>query len=141
MVIREVEPLARTLASESTVVAAYPYASREDPDALRFAQEDPRRLLAQHSDGALIDEAQNLPELFSFLQESSIVHWATGPFVLTGSQHFGLVQRIAQSLAGWVGFVNLLRFSAGKLLKSVDEAFLRGGYPPIFDMPAAPERW
>lgn len=165
MVAREAEPLARTLAREFKVVAivgprqsgkttlakaafaAKPYASLEDPDLLRFAQEDPRRFLGQYPDGALIDEAQRCPELFSYLQGIVDRRREAGQFVLTGSQHFGLVQRITQSLAGRVGFVNLLPFSAselqagGWLPASLDSALLLGGYPPVFDMPAAPERW
>ena len=165
MVVREAEPLARTLAREFKVVAivgprqsgkttlarevfaAKPYASLEDPDLLGFAQEDPRRFLGQYPGGALIDEAQRCPELFSYLQAIVDRRRVAGQFVLTGSQHFGLVQRITQSLAGRVGFVNLLPFSAPELLAggwlpaSLDAALLHGGYPPVFDMPASPERW
>ena len=165
MVTREAEPLVRTLAREFKVVAivgprqsgkttlakavfaAKPYASMEDPDQLQFAQEDPRGFLAQHPGGAVIDEAQRCPELFSYLQGVVDRNRDAGQFVLTGSQHFGLVQRITQSLAGRVGFVNLLPFSAPELLSagwlpaSLDAALLHGGYPPVFDMPASPERW
>ena len=129
------------------VFEAKPYASLEDPDLLRFAQEDPRRFLGQYPGGAVIDEAQRCPELFSYLQGVVDQRRDAGQFVLTGSQHFGLVQRITQSLAGRVGFVNLLPFSAPELLAggwlpaSLDAALLRGGYPPVFDMPASPERW
>ena len=165
MVTREAEPLVRTLAREFKVVAivgprqsgkttlakavfaAKPYASMEDPDQLQFAQEDPRGFLAQYPGGAVIDEAQRCPELFSYLQGVVDRNRDPGQFVLTGSQHFGLVQRITQSLAGRVGFVNLLPFSAPELLAgdwlpgSLDAALLHGGYPPVFDMPASPERW
>ena len=129
------------------VFAAKPYASMEDPDQLQFAQEDPRGFLAQYPGGAVIDEAQRCPELFSYLQGVVDRNRDAGQFVLTGSQHFGLVQRITQSLAGRVGFVNLLPFSAPELLAggwlpaSLDAALLHGGYPPVFDMPASPERW
>lgn len=165
MVTREAEPLVRTLAREFKVVAivgprqsgkttlakavfaAKPYASMEDPDQLQFAQEDPRGFLAQYPGGAVIDEAQRCPELFSYLQGVVDRNRDPGQFVLTGSQHFGLVQRITQSLAGRVGFVHLLPFSAPELLAgdwlpgSLDAALLHGGYPPVFDMPASPERW
>jgi len=44
------------------------YVSLEDLDERRFAQEDPRGFLAQYHDGAVIDEAQNAPDLFPYLQ-------------------------------------------------------------------------
>ena len=165
MVTRDAEPLARTLAREFKIVAiigprqsgkttlaqavfaAKPYASLEDPDLLRFAQDDPRGFLGQYPAGAVIDEAQRCPELFSYLQGIVDRRREPGQFILTGSQHFGLVQRITQSLAGRVGFVNLLPFSAPELLAggwlpaSLDAALVLGGYPPLFDMPASPERW
>ena len=165
MVTRDAEPLARTLAREFKIVAiigprqsgkttlaqavfaAKPYASLEDPDLLRFAQDDPRGFLGQYPGGAVIDEAQRCPELFSYLQGIVDRRREPGQFILTGSQHFGLVQRITQSLAGRVGFVNLLPFSAPELLAggwlpaSLDAALVLGGYPPLFDMPASPERW
>lgn len=45
-----------------------PYASLEDPDVRALAATDPRGFLAQYPDGAVIDEAQRVPDLFSYLQ-------------------------------------------------------------------------
>ena len=46
-----------------------PYLLLEDPDTRRFAEQDPRSFLGQYQDnGAIIDEAQYVPELFSYLQ-------------------------------------------------------------------------
>ena len=89
------------------VFAAKPYASLEDPDLLRFAQDDPRGFLGQYPGGGVIDEAQRCPELFSYLQGVVDRNREPRQFVLTGSQHFGLVHRITQSLAGRVGFRKL----------------------------------
>ena len=44
------------------------YVSLEDPDQLTFARHDPRGFLAQFPQGAVIDEAQRFPPLFSYLQ-------------------------------------------------------------------------
>lgn len=45
-----------------------PYVSLEDPDVLAGALSDPRRFLGQFPAGAILDEAQRAPELFSYLQ-------------------------------------------------------------------------
>lgn len=40
-----------------------PYASLENPDVRRFADEDPRGFLSQFPDGAVLDEIQRCPPL------------------------------------------------------------------------------
>jgi uncharacterized protein len=124
-----------------------PYVSLEDPDTREFAHSDPRRFLAQFQGGAIFDEVQRVPELFSYLQ--GILDGASEPgrFVLTGSHHFGLMDTISQSLAGRVGFIKLLPFSFVELknapisVGSLETQLFKGGYPPIYDMNASPELW
>ena len=79
-----------------------PYISLEPLDAREFARSDPRGFLAQYRDGAILDEVQHVPELFSYLQEDVDRDPRHGRFILTGSQHFGLTSAISQSLAGRV---------------------------------------
>ena len=70
-----------------------------------------------------------------------------GEFILTGSQQFGLMSNISQSLAGRVGLLQLLPFSlaelreGGLLPATLDETMLRGCYPPLYDRPVAPGDW
>jgi hypothetical protein len=70
-----------------------------------------------------------------------------GRFVLTGSQHFGLMEKISQSLAGRVGVLHLLPFSLRELTDggvgpdNLDTLLFAGGYPPVHDADASPERW
>jgi len=45
-----------------------PYISLEDPDRRRYALEDPRGFLGDFPEGAILDEVQRTPELFSYLQ-------------------------------------------------------------------------
>ncbi len=67
--------------------------------------------------------------------------------MLTGSQQFGLLSGITQSFAGRVALVSLLPFAASELraasllLPTVNEAVVRGGYPPLFDRPLDPVLW
>src|SRR5271156_2491462 len=62
-----------------------PYVSLENPDSRRYAIEDPRGFLNQYPDGAIFDEVQRTPEIFSYLQEILDNNNATGQFILTGS--------------------------------------------------------
>jgi predicted AAA+ superfamily ATPase len=125
-----------------------PYVNLEDPDERQFAADDPRGFLARFPKGAVIDEAQHCPPLFSYLQTRVDASPRRGQFVLTGSQQFGLMEHISQTLAGRVGTVDLLPFSyvelrdAGLAPVSVEDAMFCGGYPPLFDKPrVGPVRW
>jgi len=98
-----------------------PYFNLEPLDLREGVRRDPRGFLAQHRDGAVIDEIQNVPELLSYIQADVDEDSRPGRFVLTGSQHLGLSGAIAQSLAGRTAVFHLLpmsldelrRFSAG----------------------------
>ena len=45
-----------------------PYVSLEDPDIFEFATTDPKGFLDQYPEGAILDECQRVPLLFSYLQ-------------------------------------------------------------------------
>lgn len=123
------------------------YVTLEDPEEREFATSDPRGFLARFSAGAILDEAQRAPELFSYLQGVVDKRRTMGDFILTGSQQFGLISGIGQSLAGRVGLVQLLPFSmieltrVGKLPKALDLLMLKGGFPPIYDRDLESEMW
>jgi uncharacterized protein len=117
-----------------------PYISLENLDVLAFAERDTRGFLERHKDGAVFDEAQRCPPLFSYLQQ--IVD--EGPkhcrFVLTGSQQFGLRSRITQSLAGRMANFTLLPFSyqewfgrKGIKRPTLEQVLFSGLYPPVYD--------
>jgi len=124
-----------------------PYLSLENPDVRRFAIEDPRGFLARYEQGAIFDEVQRTPELFSYLQEILDNSSETGRFILTGSNNFLLQQNISQTLAGRVAIINLLPFSTAEIFSdrqtSPDEniLMLKGHYPPIYDPGIPPEDW
>ncbi len=84
-----------------------PYVTLESPDTRAFAVSDPRGFLARYPDGAVLDEAQRTPELFSYLQELLDASDARGRFILTGSNHFLLQENISQSLAGRIAYLHL----------------------------------
>jgi len=123
------------------------YVSLEDLSEREFALRDPRGFLARFKEGAVIDEVQRCPPLFSYLQGWVDERRRMGDFILTGSQQFGLHSGISQSLAGRVGLVQLLPFSqaelraAGRLSPTLDEMLWRGGYPPLYDREIPPYLW
>jgi len=122
-----------------------PYILLEDPDTRRFAQEDPRSFLAQFQDtGAIIDEAQYVPELFSYLQGILDNHNLPGQFILIGSQNFLMMERISQSLAGRIGIIRLLPLSMTELIDAgvqydrYEEYLYRGFYPRLYNSTILP---
>ena len=129
------------------IFAGKPYISLEDPDVRRMALEDPRAFLAGLPDGAVLDEVQRTPELLSYLQARVDADGRMGLFLLTGSQQFGLMSGITQSLAGRSAFIELLPFSLSELGRadirppSLDEMLLAGGYPPLYDRGLLPGVW
>ena len=124
-----------------------PYASLEDPDIRQKATDDPRSFLERFPDGAVLDEVQRCPQLLSYLQTIVDGDRRMGLFILTGSQQFGLMSGISQSLAGRTAFVELLPFSvselsrSGKLPLTADSMLLTGCYPPLYDRDVPPSAW
>ncbi len=92
-----------------------PYVSLEAPETRALAEEDPRGFLSRYPAGAILDEAQRCPVLFSYLQTRVDTNLRMGQFVLTGSWQFGLLSNITQTLAGRVGLIQLLPFALQEL--------------------------
>lgn len=130
-----------------SVFADKPYVSLENPAELAFAEEDPRGFLARFRGGAVFDEAQRWPALFSWLQGMVDEDRQPGRFVLTGSQQFGLLAGITQSLAGRVAITQLLPLSLAELAHStrfepqLDRVLLTGGYPVLHAQDVAAQDW
>ena len=119
--------------------ADYKYISLEDPDVRQLAENDPRGFLRECGTKCIIDEAQRVPDLFSYLQTIVDSHDQCGQFILSGSHNFLLMERISQSLAGRTSVLKLFPFSAdelreaGKLPSDLDEFLLKGCYPRLYD--------
>ena len=130
-----------------TIFKNKPYMSLEDPDIRRMSIEDPRGFLSQFPDGAILDEVQRAPELFSYLQTHVDSDGRMGLFLLTGSQQFGLISRVTQSLAGRTAFVELMPFSIrelerhGLMPSQVDQMLFMGGYPALYSRDISPREW
>lgn len=126
------------------VFSSKPYVNLENPDIRLFATEDPRGFLSNYPQGAILDEIQRVPQLFSYLQEILDNSNETGLFILTGSNNFLLQENISQSLAGRVGYLQLLPLSVseiGDLTTDSNELMLRGGYPAIYQQNIPAHKW
>ena len=117
----------------------YRYLNFEDPYLRQYFANDPRGFLKEFHQFCIFDEAQRVPELFSYLQGIVDSSKIMGQFILSGSQNFLLLQSINQSLAGRVAIFKLFPFdfselkSANLLPKNYIEAMLKGFYPAIYD--------
>lgn len=114
-----------------------PYVTLEDVDNRSEATQDPRGFLSNFPNGVVLDEVQNVPDLFSYIQgyvDEKDVH-----VVLSGSHNFLLSEKITQSLAGRTAVLKLLPFSLEELKQtnynpqSWEAAAFNGGYPRLYD--------
>lgn len=115
----------------------------EDLDTRAFAKEDPRGFLKQYRKKVILDEVQQVPDLFSYLQGIVDEDQMPGQFILTGSQHFLLLEKITQSLAGRVGMLHLLPLSLAELkeIPDLEEILYKGFYPPLHTRSITPYQW
>jgi hypothetical protein len=124
-----------------------PYVTLEDPIERAFAEEDPRGFLARFATGAIFDEAQRWPALFSHLQGIVDNDRQAGRFILTGSQQFSLLAGVSQSLAGRAGVTRLLPLAASEIPAvstgnlSINTLLLMGGYPALHTQTIQPQDW
>ena len=114
------------------------YFSLENPDIRLFAENDPRGFLHSAGERFILDEVQNTPHIFSYLQQEIDDGKPNGSIVLLGSQSFLVNEHITQSLAGRVANLKLMPLSikelqlAGLLPSEVNRLLVSGGYPRLF---------
>lgn len=122
----------------------YKYVSLENPDMRMFATDDPNGFIKTFDNHVIIDEAERVPSLFSYLQTHIDDVNETGMYMLAGSRNFHLMAAIDQSLAGRTAIMKLLPFSrhelheAGILPSTINEQIFKGYYPRIYDKDIAP---
>lgn len=129
------------------VFADKAYVSLEAPDVQDYARHDPRGFLAEHADGAVLDEIHRVPELLSYIQVMVDESPGRGRFILTGSANFALLQSLGQSLAGRTALLELLPLGLGEVRRFRDppgglfEQLWRGSFPAVYDRDLDPGEW
>jgi len=120
------------------VFSKLPYVLLETPDIKERVLEDPKGFLAKFPKGVVLDEIQNIPELFSYIQ-GIVDNNNDIKFVLSGSQNFLLLDKITQTLAGRTAILKLLPFSLEELkptkykINNSFEYIFKGSYPRLYD--------
>lgn len=87
--------------------STYDYVTLDDINELDNAIDDPGTFLSSSSTPIIIDEVQLAPSLFRQVKLVVDAKDAYGSVVLTGSQTYGLMQGVSESLAGRVGILEL----------------------------------
>jgi len=112
---------------------SYSYYNLEDVALRMKIASDPKGFLEACGRQVVIDEAQHIPELFSYIQ-LTVDNDTERRFVLTGSNNFAMLESITQSLAGRACLFTLMPLSLSEISGkteglSADEIMLRGFFP------------
>lgn len=111
----------------------------EDPDIVSRFRGDPRSFLESVRTPAILDEIQNVPEIFAFVRARiDAAPRRTGQWFLTGSQEAGMMRGVTESMAGRAAVLSLWPMSARETPKV---GLLRGGYPEALARPRSAPLW
>ena len=108
------------------------YISFDDPLERDFATVDVNGFLGRFKDRPVIlDEIQYVPSLLSHLKlQIDKDPGRCGRWLLTGSQQFGLMRDVSESLAGRVALLELPPFSQVEFARpDLEDVLWQGGYP------------
>ncbi len=84
------------------------------------ARRDPELFLENHKTPLVLDEIQYAPELLPSIKRRIDRNRAPGQFILSGSQQWGVLASVAESLAGRVAFLDLEGFSLRETAEATD---------------------
>ena len=148
----------------------YGYITFDDPVARESARSDPMGFVAGVPEHVILDEVQQVPDLFEVIKFHVDRERVAGRFLLTGSTNLLLLPRLSESLTGRLRIVRLHPlaqreleagsppgsadseflaalfgdgfpvFRADRLGRRLFEAVVNGGYPPALARPTAVRR-
>ncbi len=111
----------------------------EAPDLIARLRSDPQGFLSGVKTPVILDEVQNVPEVFAYVRTHiDRSPRRMGQWLLIGSQEAPLMQGVTESMAGRAAVLQLLPFS---VCESTKVTLLRGGYPEVLARPSAVRLW
>lgn len=123
----------------------YKYILLEDLSIKEFANLDPKGFFNKYTGSLILDEVQKAPDLLSYIQQIVDTPGNTRKFILSGSEHLLLSEKISQSLAGRLRIYNLLPLSYSELNEknsfNLMDTIYKGGYPRIHDKNLDANEW
>jgi len=84
------------------------------------ARQDPELFLNNHRTPIILDEIQYAPELIPVIKRRVDKNRSPGQYIITGSQHWGVLKSISESLAGRCVFLDLESLSLNEISKRHD---------------------
>ncbi|MBI4558220.1 MAG: ATP-binding protein [Candidatus Hydrogenedentes bacterium] len=115
------------------------YVLMEDPDVIARVRSDPNTFLDELQTPAILDEVQNVPEVFNYVRTRIDRNpRGFGKWLLTGSQEASLMKGVTESMAGRAAVFQLLPFS---VRESPKVTVLRGGFPEVLARPTGANTW
>jgi predicted AAA+ superfamily ATPase len=118
----------------------YTYVTLDIPAIAAQAENHTEAFIKSHPEPLIIDEVQYAPSIFRYLKVAIDRNKNPGRFILTGSQHFLLMQGVSESMAGRCGIINMLNLSASEIQEGVgayseNDYLITGGYPELYAKP------
>lgn len=111
----------------------------EDPDIISRIRTDPRAFVEEIKPPCILDEIQNVPELFNYLRTRIDENPRPfGQWFFTGSQDAPLMKGVSESMAGRVAIFHLLPMSSNETTKV---SILHGGFPEVLAKPQVSSIW
>lgn len=111
----------------------------EDPSIVARLRADPHGFLDSVNPPVILDEVQNVPEIFGLVRARIDQRpRKTGQWLLTGSQEAPLMHGVTESMAGRAAVLQLRPLSTRE---SPNVSLFRGGYPEAIARPAAAPQW
>ena len=97
------------------------YVTMDDLNVRAMALKDPVMFFQNFKPPIVIDEVQYAPNLFSQIKLMVDKNKKAGEFWLTGSQNYGLMKNVSESLAGRVGIVEMSSFTIDEKFGQINE--------------------
>lgn len=101
---------------------------------------DPKGFLDEIQTPVILDEIQNVPELFNYIRTRvDKIPGKKGQWLLTGSQEAPLMRNVSESMAGRIALFQLLPLSLEEAPEKV--SLFRGGFPEVIERPRSADTW